>query len=373
MKRSFCRLAMIAALWGLPAGIMAQSNDLTVHGYLTQGYARSTDVPLYGISESGTTDYRAMALQFRYAISANQALVFQFSHRRLGQSAIQETEPDLGLDWGFYQGRWQGTSVRVGRVPMPRGLFNEVRDVGTLLPFFRASKAFYSEGVETIDGISVARSFDVGDTGFSLDASAYYGEFTTRVELASTTGLEVLDNRLYDAIGGHVQVNTPIAGLRLTGDYLDTEYSSGGDWNLWTVSADLSRDRYFVRGEYEDVTTFDTDGDQEASYVAYYAQGGVAITPKIWVNGQYEFNHLKYFNILPSPPLPSPDFEWDNIKDIAAGLSYRFSPMLVLKGEYHWFDGYQLDEPTFPLDPSTGQGLPSKTTDYFIVSLSAAF
>jgi hypothetical protein len=374
MIHRFARPALLVAVLGIfPAAIDAQVDNLTVHGYLSQGYASATDIPLYGISTDGTTDYRSMALQFRYAISSSNALVFQFSHRRLGSSMIQGTEPDVGLDWGFVQTRWEGTSIRVGKVPMPRGLFNEVRDVGTLFPFFRASKAFYSEGVETVDGVSASRSFDVGENGFSVDASAFYGEFSVKVEIATPTGLVVTNSRLYDAIGAHAQVNTPVPGLRLSGDYLHSRYSSGGTFALWTTSADMSQDRFFVRGEYEDVITKDDTGASDTGYIAYYAQGGFAITPELWVNGQYEFNSLKAYGILPSPPLPSPDFEFDNIEDWAFGLSYKFSPLLVLKGEYHVFEGYQLDEVTLPLNPSTGQPLPAGKTEYFIISLSAAF
>ena len=58
-------------------------------------------------------------LQFRYAINNRDALVMQFSNRRLGLSAIQATEPDVALDWAFFQTRWQDASIRIGRSPCP--------------------------------------------------------------------------------------------------------------------------------------------------------------------------------------------------------------------------------------------------------------
>lgn len=62
MKRSFTRLAILAvSLGAVPTAARAQLDNLTVHGYLTQGFAKATDAPLFGISEAGTTDYRAMA------------------------------------------------------------------------------------------------------------------------------------------------------------------------------------------------------------------------------------------------------------------------------------------------------------------------
>lgn len=372
MKFSSRVLAMALVLIGIPMASQAQSRGLTVHGYLTQGYADATDIPLYGIGTQGTTDYRALALQFRHGIGDLGDLVAQISHRRLGTSAIQATEPDLGLDWAFFQTRWEGVSVRAGKVPMPRGLFNEVRDVGVILPFFRASKAFYSEGVETIDGLSATRNFDLGG-GFGIDASAYTGEFTTKIEFVGTDGLQVLDDRLYQALGFHGNLTTPLPGLRFTGDWVAAEYDSGADFSIWTASGDLTRDRWFARAEYELASTSTVDGDPSTDYEAWYAQAGFGITEKLWVNAQYEANDITAFNALPSPPFPSSEFSYENIRDAAVGLLYRVSPMLVLKAEYHDFEGYQLDEPTLPLDPGTGAALPPGQTQYFIISVSAAF
>jgi hypothetical protein len=259
---------------------------------------------------------------------------------------------------------------------MTRGLFNEVRDVGTLLPFFRASQAFYSEGVETINGVSIARAFNLGESGFSVDASAYGGEFALVIELATQNGLQLIENTVTRALGGQLQLHTPVAGLRFNTDYIASGRVDSKDTNarLWTASVDYAQDRYFVRGEYEILNTSDRDtGASVTDYTAWYVQGGVGITDRLWANVQYELSHLKYYDLLPSPPLPSPDVEYDNSKDLAFGLSYSFTPLLVLKGEYHVFEGYQLDVPTLPLDPMTGQSLPPGNTDYFIISLSAAF
>jgi hypothetical protein len=371
MKKGLALLAVATAIGMMPVTVAAQANNLTVHGYVTQGYASSQENPLYGISEKGTADYRAMALQFRYATSPTDALVFQLSHRRLGASLIQEIEPDIGLDWGFFQTQLAGSNIRVGKVPMPRGFYNEVRDVGTIFPFYRASKAFYSEGVETIDGLSVGRSFEMG--GFSVDAAAYAGEFDVVVELVTTSGLEVINSRVKKTKGAHVTVNTPVTGLRFNGDYLDGRSTSNGKWPLWTVGADFSQDRFFVRGEYEVVHTKDADGADNTEYLAWYGQAGIGITEKLWANWQYEFNSITAFGVLPSPPLPSPDVTYDNIKDNAFGLSYKVTPRMVVKGEYHTFNGYQLDQATPPVNPANGQPLPPGKAKYFILSLAAAF
>jgi hypothetical protein len=161
---------------------------------------------------------------------------------------------------------------------------------------------------------------------------------------------------------------------RFSADYLKaTNKDSQGSFPLWTVGVDLSKDRYFARGEYEQVNTTDEDGSDNTQYLAYYYQAGVGLTEKFWINYQYEFNSLKAYGVLPSPPLPSPDFDYDNIKDHAFGLSYKVSTGMVLKGEYHTFEGYQLDRVVPPLNPANGQRLPAAKAKYFILSLAAAF
>lgn len=232
MKNRFTRLAF-AALVGaaIPASATAQGGNLTMHGYLTQAYAASQDENLYGIDTLGTTDYRAMALQFRYTMSNRDAMVVQFGSRRLGKSLIQTIEPEVKIDYAFYQTNWAGNSVRIGKVPMPRGFYNEVRDVGTIFPFYRASKAFYSEGVATVDGASIARSFDVGSTGFSVDGSVYGGAFDVVLELAGTNGLDLIESRVFKSLGAHATVNTPVSGLRFSADYLSgTNKGNQGKW-----------------------------------------------------------------------------------------------------------------------------------------------
>ncbi len=368
------RVASMAffAIAASAATVRAQApsaSPLTVHGYLTQAYAgvEGNNKPVYGLTKDATTDYRAAAIQFRYAVAPGDAFVVQLGHRRLGNAAATKGDPDVTLDWAFYQKSFLGNVAKLGKVPMPRGLFNEVRQVGVLFPFFRASKAFYSEGVETMDGASIARSVDLA--GFTFDGSAYAGGYTLKAELVDNTGPILLNTRHRAAYGAHVVINTPISGLRFGGDYLKSKTQSGGSpLAISTLSADFSRDRFFVRGETEFANSDDNKGKDNTDYRAWYAQGGVGITSKLWVNAQYEYNSLKLYYL----PLPKP-LQYDNIKDLGTGLSYRFSPSFMIKGEYHDFKGYQLDSPTPPINPATGQSLPAGKTKYFVLSVSTAF
>ncbi len=342
-----------------PAWSQSLGERLTVNGFISQAYGNASDYPIYGLPTGGTGNYRALALQGRFAITSSDFLVVQVSHRAMGTSALGALDDDVELAWGFYQKRIWGASIRAGRVPMPRGIFNEIRNVGTVLPFYRASKAFYSEGVETVDGVSIGRSFDLPG-GFSFDASAYGGSFDLRVEVITNNGLEAVEEPVKDVYGTQLWLNTPIAGARIGGGYINSRMENSDpandDFDMWLVSAEAVRDRYFVRGEYLKATQANV-----LEYVGYYGQTGVNLWKGLWANVQAEWNTNTVLNL----PLPF-DLEVDAITDYAYGLSYRLSPRLVLKGEYHDFQGYQVDVPVdFMGDPVSN--------DFFMISVAAAF
>ncbi|MCB1036393.1 MAG: hypothetical protein KDD47_21385, partial [Acidobacteria bacterium] len=160
------------------------------HGFVTTAYQeedpdptapfQSSDAIVLGLDENGTWDYRIAALQLRYDPNPKNTFVVQASHRRLGDSPLKDVENDVELDWLFYQFHFtDNTSIKIGRVPVPLGIFNEYRDVGTLLPFFRPSFNFYREGSfvsETVDGAVFHHRFAAA-SDWSLDLDGYFGEW----------------------------------------------------------------------------------------------------------------------------------------------------------------------------------------------------
>ena len=140
----------------------------------------TVDEVVLGIPEDGTWDYRILALQFRYAISEKDTFIVQFSSRSLGESPINDLEDEIELDWAFYQRKLgDSTRLKIGRVQIPFGIFNEIRDVGTILPFYRPPYVFYQEGSytsETVDGIVLSHIFAT-ESESSLELNLWIGEY----------------------------------------------------------------------------------------------------------------------------------------------------------------------------------------------------
>jgi hypothetical protein len=328
---------------------------ITFHGYLTQAYAQSDGHQFLGITEDGTADYRTAALQIRADVNKDDAFVVQLSHERFGASGVHLIKDDVELDWIFYEHKFRNSAVKVGRVQIPFGIYNEVRDVGTLLPFYRPSHNFYGEAAyssETIDGVVLSHSFQLGDR-WGLDADVHYGDWKF-ISRDFVTGAYV-NNSVDDSIGAELWLETPISGLRIGagGMRYDIEFAGvESKWNVYHVSVAGDFDRFAIHSEFKDV-----DIGNGFHVLFDYVHLGVNVTEKLSVNVQQDRFYQKFSGF--------PKFRAD--QDRVAGINYAFSPSLVLKTEHHWNEG------RFWLEDVPQFGLEELETRYWLVSLSTSF
>ena len=343
---------------GASVANQAEAQQVFVHGFATQAYGQTSDYAQNGLVGSGTADMRAAALQGRLAfLSTGTQFVVQGAHRRVGGSPIAAVIDDVELDWAFAQQRIGSFSARVGRIPIPKGLVNEIRDVGTLLPFYTASKAFYLDGVETVDGVTGSFSQSVGS--FDVEAQAFKGEIPIVVSISGQDGPQAVDLDGKGAYGGQLAFGLPIQGAKILGGFFDTQIQLGaGDqisWDHRWVSAEYQADNYYGRAEqawsfvesYQNISTF-------------YAQAGARVWDRLWINGQHESSKAEIL----TPPIAG--HEYQPVEDWALGASYRVSSRLVLKGEQHFSSGYALDQLVNIMGAA-----PSNR--YFLLSMAVAF
>lgn len=331
-----------------------------IHGFLTQAYATAdftdggpnSDEIALGIPEEGTSDYRFLALQFRYQITPEDLMVVQLSSRALGDSPIELVEDEIELDWAFYERKLtNNTSIKVGRIQIPLGIYNEIRDVGTILPFYRPPYTFYREGTftsETVDGLLLAHTL-WPSSDWSLETNFYGGEWDL-VELS------VFDPReppkiahTEDSFGTQLWLNTPISGLRLGAGFQRRNITEGQEGVFrregeksrlddYFFSLDGNFDRFLVRAEWRKFggpfvspqLGFTARGFNEN----YYVQIGFHVNDRFDIYAQTEYagveNHSDFFLA---------DSEIDFRTDDGVSLAYSFAPNIVLKAEYHWYDG----------------------------------
>lgn len=358
--RSLATTVLVATALPTVASAQLSLEKLQIHGFLTQGFADADGLSLNGISKRATADYRVAALQFRYDVTNSDGITLQFRSRRLGTNPIRNLEPAVALNWAYYERKFNsvGVTAKAGLIPAPRGIYNEIRSVGTLLPFYRAPINLYPEGFEAIDGVSVAKTFDFKKAG-SFDLVGYYGGFDNAAATFPATGPKFTTaiSRFENAYGGQAWYNTPIRGVRFGVGGVKFK-SRGADtipvtapirpFTRWYGSLDATFDNAFFRSEY----TLLSAG---ANTAAYYFQGGVRVFDRLWINGQNE---------LSDRTLAGRTFRLQ--RDASVGLNYVLSSGVSLKIEQHSAKGYVFERYLNTLQA------PGKS-NYTIASVSASF
>ncbi len=373
----------LAVAFGLSACLAVAAepaSKVKIFGHLSQAYGRSDRGSIQSATESGTTDLGNIAVQLRWEISPRDTAVIQLSHERRADDIFSPQQDELEIDWAFYQRRiGENTTIKVGRLNVPLGIYNEIRDVGTLLPFFNLPISFYAgvlSSAETVDGIAVSHTF-AARSDWDLEADFYYGGWDTVQQQLSPEvdfGLRNLDARAEDGLGVQLWLNTPIHGLRLGAGgltwLLDGPLSPAGTkerWDSYHLSLDLAVDRWMLRSEFrrwrfeQDFGGFLNLGSSLpaiAEREGFYVQAGVWVTPKIGLFGQFEAATLD--NDLGLPP------EGDFHEDLGLSVTYRFRHDLVARVEYHRSDT------RFPLDEA-GPAPRAVEVGWLIAALSVSF
>ncbi len=361
--------ALVALVFVAPAAARAQdiADKLQFHASLDWGYGQSDGLPVFGVPKSGTTDYKTIALQFRYQLDDNDQFVTQLLNLSLGVSPLAATQPAITPIWAFYQHKEGDWTFKVGRDPLPRGIFNEVRRIGTLLPFYRVGSDVYQETLEYVDGVVVSRRFDLGK-GWGLDANAFGGGTDLTAEVPGATGVTVIQDRLEKLYGGQLWINTPLKGLR-AGAFAAGAEITGQKYITTLYSLDGNFDHFFVRGEY---TAFDAKGPK-SHYDAWYGMGGIKLSDKFTVASQYMVTD-RYIAL----PAPLPPMNLQLSTDVAESIIYAPSANVAFKFEVHRKTGYAFDTnvPTFipPTAPPYVMGLaPASKANFLIASVAISF
>lgn len=328
-------------------------SKVSIHGYISQAYAVSSDYQLLGIPTEGTTDYRDLALQFRFDVDRKNTFAIQMKEERRGESPREGD--DVAIDWGFYQHNFSDRlALKAGRIPLPLGIYNEASGAAITYPFFRPPNEFYDRqfSSKTLEGILTSTTFGPAD-GWHFDFDGYAGQWN----LDDWESNERVDAR--DAWGGQVWANAPWPGVRFGGGaYRCTVEHPGGestDYLMLHGSAEVSIERWQLAAEY-----LGGDLAEYGDYRAWYGQVGFEITPRfsIHARGAVARAELPGNGHLVSATLS---------EDLGIALNYQVHPALLLKLEGHTNDGFlreDIDRNIYA-DPSS--------TRYLIASIAASF
>ena len=353
------RSALVCLLFALPLHAQPLADfvsRMSVHGYLSQAYAKSENHQIFGIPTDGTTDYRDLALQLRYDQSKSNIFVVQVGQQRLGDSPLAESLQDVELDWAFYQRNvTERFSFKAGRIPLPLGIFNEASGAGATFPFYRPPDEFYVRQYtsKTLEGALGSLSLD-GPAKWSFDIDGYFGQW--KVEQWSN-GAGRADAR--DAYGAQLWANTPIEGVRIGGGAyrctVEPAPNRAVDYLMAHASIDADLDRWRFAAEY-----LSGNLDYYGRYRAYYAQAGVNLTDRTSVHLRGATARMRTSTYGRTSSARISD-------DIGLAVNYALQPGLLFKLEGHTNEGLLRED-----IPRSLSGTPAKTR-YFIASVVASF
>lgn len=353
--------ALPARALGLSAAIMlfgpamasAQllSERISVHGFLTQGYGSTNGEPLIGLKHKASADYHNITLQLYAKLAAADVLVLQLNNQHIGDNALGDSDYRFNVDWAFAAHRFNnGVTLKVGKLPMPRGIYNEIREAGTLLPFYRAPVLSYSEGYQTVTGASVNRSFFT-ESSWELDASAYAGSWksnSARYLVAAPATPEMLTSEYDHTLGSQLWLGTPVSGLRFglaglgyhsNGTRVSADSitpTSSPTRRAVVISVDGDFERFMVRSEVRHQWYLESETSRRDYY---YAQGALKLPYGVSLNVQGEaLNRSTYVSKADSTIVP-----YTASKDVAIGGRLAATTSVVFKLERHWAYGRGLD------------------------------
>jgi hypothetical protein len=359
------RLALAAAVL-IAAPAQAQELPLSVHGSLNAGYGRATDYPSLGIPLNGTADYRIATLQFRYDVSPEDQFVIQMLNRRVGSSPLATAVGDVTAQWAYWQHTAGDVKIKMGRAPLPRGLQNEVRYIGTVLPFFRVPFEYTGDAFDAVDGVVVSWRQALGS--FSFEAHPFFGGTENRSVRSVAAGLTVRRSRANNMIGSQFYLDAPQSvrlGLHAARyDRVDSVQNgyrrfvgASGQWDPRYATFRLEHVRESGNGPASDIKTT-------------YGQVVAKVSDRLRFAGEHTVAVQRIFGTAPTP-----NVDVFGVRSTGAAANWFFSGNTVLKLEHHWRSGYQFDAFT---PPTTGTGAalqvnPPYEARYWLLSVALAF
>lgn len=352
-----------------------------IHGFLSQGYLHSTDNNfLTNNSKSGDFEFTEGGLNANWVPLDSLRLGGQVYYRKLGDYS----EDEIVLDWALVEYQpadWFG--VRLGKVKMPMGLFNENRDTDFVLPMVFLPQSIYDESrrdstlsyigggiygnVSTGPWGDVDYHFFTGENDYpdnSILAQATVNSLNSLIKKNNAnqgkpnynplipSSLNSHKRESEELYGGALVYNTALDGLRLGFSLLTAKSAVyvNGDSTPLTVSKVKSKFVLSLEYAWSDWMFVSEYGetDRKTTNAGVVTMNGPAQSWYVMLNyapfERWTFSALydEFYRLKDdkdgSSRLQSPDYYgWR--KDIGIAARYDLAENWTLKAEYHNVDG----------------------------------
>lgn len=140
MRKIILILAGLSLISGF--AYAGDGEKVDIHGFISQGYLKTDHNNYMAETEDGSFQFNELGLNFGTDLTDKLRLGLQFFARDLGTDGNDE----LVLDWAFADYRWRDwLGFRVGRIKIPFGYYNAIRDFDMLRTGVFVPQSVYAE------------------------------------------------------------------------------------------------------------------------------------------------------------------------------------------------------------------------------------
>lgn len=359
----YCTAAVLLA-WGMSVrAVEMMDGKLQLHGFLTQGVVSTSHNNFMGSSEDqGSLDFREIGVNFSLRATPDLQVSGQLLSHRSGEMDDGRIQLDYGMvDWTVVSGEKGRAGVRLGRVKLPYGFYNETRDVAHTRPAAVLPQPIYFEMTRNLqmsaDGVGIYLEH-YGESGnFYASYQGGYPQAKGKSVEAAFFGRDQpgkfdsrfsqLINLTYEGDGGRYRLGLTSAWVRV--DYapgaLDFVPAGRIDFHPIILSAQYNAEKWSLTAEhfYEFIKYQDFGPPLDASPVAqsFYLQGAYRLAPQWEVFARYDAfyrdmddRHGKQWHAMTGQP----DFMMF-AKDWSVGVRYDVNQSFMVRAELHHLNG----------------------------------
>jgi hypothetical protein len=218
----------ILFFYTLMAAAYCDNIPVDIHGFLSQGFLQTDRGEYMGKSDDGTFKFNEIGLNVSSYLTDDIHLGIQLISRKMGNCG----ENNLQIDWAFADYRWRDyLGFRFGKIQMPFGLYNEIRDIDMLRTAILLPSCIYNEAwretFSAIEGVGIYGNISENEFG-NINYQALAGTLNVSNDggvanyIEQTGMFDVYNLELRKSFITSILWDLPIDGLSIGTSYLST-------------------------------------------------------------------------------------------------------------------------------------------------------
>jgi len=338
--------------------------NLQLHGFLSQGYVKTSDNNFFGESSKGSWDFREIGANLSYQPQPNLLIAGQLLSRTAGELYDGSVRMDYGLvDVAAIMEPDLRLGVRAGRLKNPLGFYNDTRDVPFTRPSVFLPQSIYFDRVRNLelstDGLGVYSDMQLTSGDLFLQLNYGMLDVDQNVEYAfmfqdwpgklESDDPWFVGRLLYEIDAGRIR----LAGSYATGELnykpapVDILLPGAISVDFWVLSFQYNEEYWSFTAEYmnEPINwkNFGPNsffaGDNTAA--GWYLQGAYRPHPDWELLLRYDVSYLNKHDKDGSESGATQGIPGHNFyaKDLTFGVRWDVTSSFMLRAEYHVVEG----------------------------------